>query len=196
MVSIEEIRRALSAHTPNVTSAVSARNSSVALVLRPREDGPEALYILRARHEKDPWSGNIGFPGGRLERGETERQAAERETAEELGIDLGQGELLGRLDDIVGAHIPVIVSCFVYTAPDPAVITVSDEVDHAFWVPFASLLDPERHCCTEVLFRGEPFLRPAITLLPPGYPVLWGITYRLTTQLLRLVGHHLQEDPD
>ena len=38
--------------------------------------------------------------------------------------------------------------------------------------------------------------RPAITLLPPNEPVLWGITYRLTVQLLEILGFSLPPDPD
>jgi 8-oxo-dGTP pyrophosphatase MutT (NUDIX family) len=196
MPHVESIRRALETREPVTTSALSRRNSSVALIVRKREDTIDILYILRALHEADPWSGDIGFPGGRVEPGETVRETAERETREELGIDLGSALYLGRLDDIVGANLPVIVSCFVYAVTGEVDFVPSEEVDRAFWVPLSCLLDSSRHCRAEVQFRGAPSRHPAINILLPHEPVLWGITYRLTVQFLALLGHPLAADPD
>ncbi|GAM22588.1 hypothetical protein SAMD00019534_057630 [Acytostelium subglobosum LB1] len=47
--------------------------------------------------------GEVCFPGGHIEKGETPKDAAERETLEEMGIDLKGEEYsyIGRLDDRV-----------------------------------------------------------------------------------------------
>ncbi|MCL4314198.1 MAG: NUDIX domain-containing protein [Candidatus Thermoplasmatota archaeon] len=44
------------------------------------------LFIVRARREGDPWSGNIAFPGGFIKPHESSREAAARECYEEVGI--------------------------------------------------------------------------------------------------------------
>ncbi len=159
----------------------------MAFILRDGEQGPDVLFILRAQNDNDPWSGNIGFPGGRMDqRDRTPRETAERETREEVGLDLRDADHLGRLDDIVGAHLPVHVSCFVYAVATHPPLTLSHEVSRAFWFPLAALADPRRHREAEVEFRGELFLRPAIDVVGRDGPLLWGITYRLVTQMLTL----------
>ena len=45
------------------------RRASVALILRACPSGHELLFIVRAKNERDRWSGEVGFPGGRMQRG-------------------------------------------------------------------------------------------------------------------------------
>ncbi|KAG5458036.1 MAG: hypothetical protein BJ554DRAFT_1822 [Olpidium bornovanus] len=56
-----------------------------------RRGTPEILFIKRATRAGDRWSGHVAFPGGKQEPSETARQTAERETREELGLDLTVG---------------------------------------------------------------------------------------------------------
>jgi 8-oxo-dGTP pyrophosphatase MutT (NUDIX family) len=188
MIAIRDIEAQLLRRAPQFIEAPALTHAAVALLLREGGDGPEILFIERARHADDPWSGDLGFPGGKVETEDVDpRNAAERETLEEVGLDLAQGRLIGRLDDIVGAHLPVKVSCFVYVVPALTTFTLSEEVSDVFWLPLAIVSDPNRHLDAEVRFGGESFIRPAIRLPLDGKPVLWGITYRLVELFLSLV---------
>jgi len=159
--------------------------AAVALILAERPVGLQLLLLERAADERDPWSGHLAFPGGRLEPGESQRQAAERETREEAGIDLTTARYLGRLADCVGAHQPVRIACFAYGFGDvPLTVTINHESRDAFWVNLADLADQRRHITTQVNFRDSSIVTPAIQLPQTGKPVLWGITYRLVMQLL------------
>ena len=145
-ITLSGIAAALTAHRPAERPVNDRGHAAVALLLREGVCSPEVLFIIRATHDRDPWSGNIGFPGGRLDHnGESPRQAAERETFEELSLDLGQARHLGRLDDLYGAIMPVLVSCFVYQLQGPAELQPNHEIDTAFWCPLIKLLEPERH---------------------------------------------------
>ena len=162
--------------------------ASVAMMLHQGTNDLEILFIQRASHDLDPWSGHIAFPGGKLEEGEQECQAARRETQEEIGIDLEQGRYLGRLSDIVGANLPVRVSCCLFGVDRMQCRPVlNEEVRDLFWVALSDLKDPARHLQSCVAFDDKRFEVPAIRLPLDNKPVLWGITYRLVMQFLHLM---------
>ena len=103
----------LMAHVPvDAVPSPASRLAAVAAILRVTSE-PELLFIKRAEVAHDPWSGHIAFPGGRMEVSDASLEAtAVRETFEELAIDLHDGQILGRLDDIAPrsrALPPVIV---------------------------------------------------------------------------------------
>jgi 8-oxo-dGTP pyrophosphatase MutT (NUDIX family) len=162
--------------------------AAVAMIMREVQDDLEILFIERATDARDPWSGHLAFPGGKVEDGEQARQAAERETREEIGLILESERYLGRMSDIVGANLPVRVSCFAYAAVTEAIRPmVSPEVRDVFWVGLSDLRDPERHQTVTVGFSGRSLQVPAILLPQADKPVLWGITYRLVMQFLEII---------
>ncbi len=157
-----------------------SKPAAVALILRQTLAGIELLFIERAHHPDDPWSGNIGLPGGRRAPiDKTIRHTAERETLEEVGIDLTNARYLGRLPDVIGTNLPVRVSCFVYGLTSSLTPVISDEVNDLFWVGIGQLLQPQNHIITTVSFGGKLIEAPAIDMKLPGKMVLWGLTYRL-----------------
>src|SRR5512141_3330966 len=106
MLSFDDIERILGAHQPTLMPRDFRTQAAVALILRSAFAGPEILFIERAHHDGDPWSGDLGFPGGKVEKTDgEERWTAEREALEETGLDLGNSRYLGRLSDIAGAHV-------------------------------------------------------------------------------------------
>lgn len=162
--------------------------ASVAMILHQAPTDVEILFIQRAAHDLDPWSGHIAFPGGKLEEGEMECQAALRETYEEIGIDLGLGRYLGRLSDIMGANLPVRVSCCLFGVDRTNCSPVlNEEVEDLFWVTLSDLRDSKSHMLSSVAFDEKRFEVPAIRLPVYDKPVLWGITYRLVMQFLSLL---------
>lgn len=162
--------------------------AAVALILQPNGKGLELLLIERAHHPADPWSGNIGLPGGRRDPVDASlRHTAERETREEVGIDLTSARFFGRLSDVVGANLPVRVACFVYGLTTPVEMLLSHEVHDAFWYGLEELRMPERQVLAPVRFGERQLEAPAIDLGLPGKPVLWGITYRLVSQFRELL---------
>ena len=185
-LTLPAILRALATHEPTVLN-VDRPHAAVALLLADAEPWPEALFIVRASHDRDPWSGDIGFPGGRVADGDGDpRRTAERETLEELDLDLTTCACLGRLDDLYGATLSILVSCFVYATSARPALHPNHEVAATSWVPLDRLLDPARHHIEAFPYRGTTTSQPVVDLLGPGTPRLWGITYRLVMQFLAI----------
>ena len=188
MTKLDYIEQILSRHRPEYLDLPNHTRAVVALVLRAEKDGLEMLFIKRASSADDPWSGDVGFPGGKVEEGDSDlRLTAERETREEIGLDLRVVRYLGRLSDISGAHLPVLVSCFVYGVEDLPSFVFNYEIDDAFWISLAALTSQKSHIMARVRFDGKILERPAIRLPQSGKPVLWGITFKFVTELLELL---------
>ena len=171
--------------------------AAVALILRSAQQGLELLFIQRARHPQDPWSGNLGFPGGRIDPGDDSAyDAAVRETLEEVGLPLGKSNYIARLDDHHGVRIPVCVSCFVFTIEDSDVdLEKNYEVAKAFWVPLTQLQDPQNHHLASVKWHGKTIEVPGIDL-GDNFPVLWGLTYRFVRHFFEVIDRPLSHCPD
>lgn len=192
MPTLEEIRRHLHNRTP-VLADGTGRLAAVALVLRQQAGQVEMLIIRRAQHDKDPWSGDLAFPGGKVDNGDlSARAAAERETREELGLNLESAEFLGQLDDLPGAFLPVQISCFVYFLPHTAVFKLNHEVAAYEWLPLQRFHEAERHRRMSFPFRGRVTAQPVVDLIDEA-PVLWGITHRLISQFFELVEKPMPE---
>jgi 8-oxo-dGTP pyrophosphatase MutT (NUDIX family) len=196
MPQLTDIRGPLAQHEAATLSSPSNQGAAVAMVLREAGGVPEVLFIERARREGDPWSGHMAFPGGRIDAGDAHaRDAAERETHEEVGVDLSGAEPLGRLDDLRGRHAAapdrgLVISAFVYHLVDPAPIQPNWEVEQAFWFPVPALLDVERHVEYEVT-HGLDMRFPGILVGTPDRHVVWGLTYRFLEVFFEIVGHPL-----
>jgi len=179
------VQAGLARHRPHLVGSTDKTRAAVAVVLGPTPEGLQLLFIERAEHPDDPWSGHIAFPGGRLEADDPSPQAAaERETLEEVGLDLSGAEYWGRLDDLTGYMLPVVVSGFVYRLERPADLVLSQEVRTAFWMGADQLRDPGNRTQYRLRHRGAEQAFAALDLLGPGRPLLWGLTFRIVRQLI------------
>lgn len=167
-----------------------ARPSGVLVPLMFRPGAwPVAYVVVRAGHLRDH-AGEIGFPGGKQEAGETLEETALREAHEEVG--LSEVEVLGEL-----SPMPVVTGRFVLhpvvgrihappriTSPEIAEI-VAVALDR--W-----LVGAERIPATGSLLFGDQVLVPHFAL---GERVLYGASAVVFYELLaRLAGRHLPMD--
>lgn len=180
--------RAALARPPARVAEPGLKRAAVALVLRAGagESGDELLFIRRAQHPRDPWSGQIGFPGGRAEPGDAgPRETALRETQEEVGLDLERdAEELGALDEVraMARLRPqnLVIAPFVFRLVTPAPTHPSGEVDAVLWLPLARLLDPEARGTMPYVHEGATLRFPCLNV--DGL-VIWGLTYRMFEDL-------------
>jgi len=171
--------------------------AAVAIIARPAPTDVELLFIRRAHFENDPWSGDIAFPGGRIDSpDEPVHHAAERETREEVGIDLSSAaERLGQLDDVIGGSGAVVVSGYVYALAEPVTLRTNHEVAAAGWVATARVLEPARQSTMTFRYKDRDVRLPAVTIFDDDSPPLWGLTYQFVERFMRLLGREIPSMP-
>jgi 8-oxo-dGTP pyrophosphatase MutT (NUDIX family) len=146
-----------------------------AAVLVPVVNRAETLTVLftrRTAHLHDH-AGQISFPGGRAEDGESPRDTALRETAEEIGLAPECVEVLGHLSEyttVTGYRVTPVVGL----VQPPFELAPDDfEVAEVFEVPLAFLLDPANHQRNQLIHDG---LERHYYAMPYGAYYIWGAT--------------------
>lgn len=161
----------------------NARRSAVLIPLF--ADGNEPRVLLTRRADSlTTHQGQIAFPGGRLEPGETTLQAALRETREEIGVDASEAHVVAELS----AHRTIsssshIVPHVVRLATDPANFSLNDEVERVFSVSLGELIRPDTFVQEHWVFPDREVVVPIFYL---DDETIWGATARMLQELLLL----------
>lgn len=133
---------------------------------------PTVLLTQRAAHLSDH-PGQIAFPGGKIDPGETPLQAALREAHEEVGLESRFVDPIGYLDVYVTSRNYRIVPTLARVTPGFKLTLNAHEVDDAFEVPLAFLMDPKNHQRHSRDYKGV--LRHYYAM-PFGERYIWGVT--------------------
>jgi 8-oxo-dGTP pyrophosphatase MutT (NUDIX family) len=188
---LEALERALRAHRARpVALDTEPSRAAVAMVLEPRDDDVHLFFIHRAEHEADPWSGHMGFPGGRKDEDDPDvLQTALREVHEEVGIDLRRhGRLIGPIDELQGVargrQLPLVISPFVFALEESVEPRPNHEVQSVLWVPLSFLADPANESIVEHFINGQPMRLPAYIYRDR---TIWGLTFRMIRSFLDVV---------
>jgi peroxisomal coenzyme A diphosphatase NUDT7 len=179
------IQRLLAARSPRVLPL--SRGMRRAAVLVPLVQTPEgtALLLTQRTETVERHKGQISFPGGGLEDGESPLDAALRETREEIGVPPADVEILGELDDEETTVSGFLVTPFVGVVPYPSRLRLSPrEVRAVLQVPLGVLLD-SRNVRTEVWSREDE--RVLMYFYTAGRDVIWGATARIIARFLDAV---------
>jgi 8-oxo-dGTP pyrophosphatase MutT (NUDIX family) len=181
-VSWPDIRAALQSRPAQpVVDPVRSR-AAVAVVLRDHAGAIDILFIRRAEHPADPWSGQMAFPGGRAEPGDADlRATALRETLEEIGVDLAaEADYLGPLDEVRAMArlrpMDLAISPFVFRLRGAFEPHLSDEVRSLHWLPLDDLLGPNNRSTLDYQHQGDTLQFPCLRV---EELVIWGLTYRM-----------------
>jgi 8-oxo-dGTP pyrophosphatase MutT (NUDIX family) len=168
--------------------AAARRRASVLVPIVMRPDALTVLFTRRTEHLKTH-SGQIAFPGGGAEPGDASPEAtALRETHEEIGLDPARVELLGRLSDYHTRTDYRVTPVVGVVAPPFELRLDAREVDEAFEVPLAFLLDPANHQRRQREFQGRTV---AFYAIPYRDHYIWGATAGMLVNLYR----HLAQTP-
>ena len=157
-----------------------ARDAAVLVAIT---DRPRPGLILTERHANlRTHAGQVAFPGGRIDDGETPTQAALREAWEEIALDPTQATIVGEVDrytTVTGYHITPVIAV---VPPDLPLVANPDEVASWFEPPLAFVLDPTNHVSVASTFRGRD--RHYLQINWNGHRI-WGATAAMIANLSR-----------
>jgi len=138
------------------TDSIKRKGQRGASVLMPLVMRDEWQVILTQRPQTMPsHAGQIAFPGGKREEGESALQAALRETEEEIGLMATDISVIGRLPSF-NATSEYRVTPFVGIVSSQAtIIPDAREVDDVFETPLSFVMNEENHVPRDVFFKGK-----------------------------------------
>lgn len=180
------VRAALSDHpparygdftfNPEFRDFVLERAVRPAAVLVPVVNRPDELSVILTKRTEalTAHSGQIAFPGGKIDAADPSAEAAAlREAEEEIGLRREQVEIVGRMPDYHTGSGYIIAPVIGLVDPGAALAANPEEVDYYFEVPLAFLMNRQNHRRGAKMFQGKTryFLE-----MPFGEHYIWGVT--------------------
>ncbi len=182
-LDIDDIRAALRAHERRVDARTEYRRAAVLFSLMDSDAGWQ-LVLTRRNNDLPHHQGQIAFPGGSIDAGESPEEAALREAWEEVGLDSGAVTLLGLHDDIWTPSGFIITPVLGVISRDARFRINPAEVARVFSVPlcfFAEESNTERRI---MRYRGVD--REVLFYHYDG-ETIWGATALLISNVLSLL---------
>jgi 8-oxo-dGTP pyrophosphatase MutT (NUDIX family) len=186
-ISVDDLRAAFRGRC-GAASAVEGHEDvrpSAVLAAFWEHEGEVEVLLTRRSSALRSHSGEIAFPGGRVEPGEAMDAAAVREAVEEVALDPAGVEILGELDHLMTVSSRSFIVPFVGLLPGRpnGLVPNPDEVDAVLFVTLRELLDDD-------VYREERWtwdeLERRIHFFELVGDTLWGATASMLRQLLGL----------
>jgi len=145
---------------------------------------PAVVFTQRTAHLADH-AGQIAFPGGRCETDDCDPETtALREAREEIGLEPGRVQVLGRLPEYRTSTGYAVTPVVGWAEPPLAFTPDPHEVAEVFEVPLAFLLDTRNHRYESAFYRGR---MRHYWAMPYGERFIWGATAGMLVTFQRLI---------
>ena len=137
--------------------------------------------------------GEISFPGGRVDPGETPIEAALREAHEEVGLDPALSTVVGELDHLntVVSRSYIVPVVAALDRPARAARRQTEEVDRVLWMPLAELTAPDTY---RVERWGAPPIDRLLHFFELDDETVWGATAHMLVDLLSAAAGPMSTD--
>jgi 8-oxo-dGTP pyrophosphatase MutT (NUDIX family) len=162
---------------------VVTRRGAVLLLFGQQRD----LLLTERAHDMRSHPGQVSFPGGSIDVGETPREAALREAEEETGLRSAGVEVFAELPELWLPPSSFAVTPVLgwWAEETPVGVVDPAEVHAVYRVPVEELLDPAHRVTVR---HPSGWLGPAFLIGPQHDLVLWGFTAGIVSRLFDYVG--------
>jgi len=171
---------------PSLWERAGVTATRPAAVLVAVVDRPEPVVLLTLRNAHlESHAGQIAFPGGKIEAGDASPVAAAlREAQEEIGLDRSLVDPIGHLDLYLTFSGFRILPTVARVDPNHRLTLNRSEVDEAFEVPLAFLMDAQNHALHSRDWKG---VIRRYYAMPFGERYIWGVTAGILRNLYERV---------
>jgi 8-oxo-dGTP pyrophosphatase MutT (NUDIX family) len=170
-------------------AARANRPAAVLMAVTDRADEPGFLMIHRPSHMR-AHPGQVAFPGGKIDPGETAVEAALREANEELGIDPRDVQVIGTTDRYRTGTGYDITPVLAMVPADLPIIPNPAEVARWFEPPVGFVMDHANH--THHTAEWDATRRRYIEIMWQGHRI-WGVTAAIIANLTRRIAWHEEQ---
>jgi 8-oxo-dGTP pyrophosphatase MutT (NUDIX family) len=161
---------------PGIVERLVREKLREAAVLIPVVDRGDAagLILTRRTQSMRQHSGQVAFPGGAVDADDASPEAAAlREAYEEIGLEAGIVETIGRLPAYLTTTGFRIIPVIALVQRDYALTINHEEVEAAFEVPFAFVMNPDNHRRESRVWEGKERFYYS---MPYQEHHIWGVT--------------------
>ena len=164
-------------------TAGELRPAAVLAAITERDDRPGFLLIHRPSNMRSH-PGQVAFPGGKIDPGETPTEAALREAWEELGIHERDVQVIGTSDTYRTGSGYAITPVIAVVPPDLVINPSPTEVAQWFEAPVDFVFDPANHTHNSGFWQGQE--RSYIEIMWQEHRI-WGVTAGIISNLAKRI---------
>lgn len=163
-----------------------ARRGAVLMLFGEGPVGPDLLLTERAHHMRSH-PGQVSFPGGSIDAGETAREAALREAEEETGLDPSGVQIFAELPELwlPPSNFAVTPLLGWWREQSPVSVVSPDEVHAIYRVPLSELRDPTHRISVQ---HPSGWVGPGFMIGDEKDVILWGFTAGIVSRLFDFLG--------
>ena len=141
--------------------------------------------VKRALEPNDPWSGQIAYPGGRMERNDRDTMdTAIRETFEEVGLKIMKNEIIGRLSEVRTHVNNIVVTPYVSFKLEIKELELNYEIVNGLWVPIKTF--NSKRFKKMKIFHDQNIIKVRTCYIFKEQ-IIWGLTRRISFELNKIL---------